>query len=69
MVRIPLERGFGARLEPRPGDASAHPYLLIAGAAAAALLPPVPSAALDALGADTAKSSAGGLSSRWSWWA
>ena len=31
MVRIPPERGRGARLELRLGDASANPYLLIAG--------------------------------------
>ncbi|MGW0583181.1 glutamine synthetase family protein, partial [Streptomyces sp. NPDC002920] len=38
MVRVPPERGSGARLELRLGDASANPYLLIAGATAAALL-------------------------------
>ncbi|NBM21172.1 glutamine synthetase family protein [Streptomyces sp. GC420] len=38
MVRIPPERGSGARLELRLGDASANPYLLIAATAAAALL-------------------------------
>ncbi|MER6961124.1 glutamine synthetase family protein [Streptomyces sp. NPDC000618] len=38
MVRIPPERGAGARLEMRLGDASANPYLLIAGTIAAALL-------------------------------
>lgn len=38
MVRIPPERGAGARLELRLGDASANPYLLIAGTIAAALL-------------------------------
>lgn len=38
MVRIPPERGSGARLELRLGDASANPYLAIAGTIAAALL-------------------------------
>jgi glutamine synthetase len=38
MVRIPPERGAGSRLEVRLGDASANPYLLIAGVLAAALL-------------------------------
>ena len=38
MLRIPPERGSGARLELRLGDASANPYLLIAGTLAAALL-------------------------------
>ncbi len=38
MVRIPPERGSGSRLELRLGDASANPYLLIAGTLAAALL-------------------------------
>jgi glutamine synthetase len=59
MVRIPPERGSGARLELRLGDASANPYLLIAGAVAAALLgvlageePPAP---LEGYGYDTAK--------------
>jgi len=56
MVRIPPERGSGARLELRLGDASANPYLLIAGTVAAALLgiragqePPAP---LDGYGYD-----------------
>jgi len=60
MVRIPPERGSGARFELRLGDASANPYLLIAGAVAAALLgieageePPAP---LEGYGYDTAKS-------------
>ncbi|WP_306319114.1 MULTISPECIES: glutamine synthetase family protein [unclassified Streptomyces] len=60
MVRIPPERGSGSRLELRLGDASANPYLLIAGALAAALLgvlaadePPAP---LEGYGYDTAKS-------------
>lgn len=60
MVRIPPERGSGARLEVRLGDASANPYLLIAGITAAALLgvqagkePPAP---LEGYGYDTAKS-------------
>ncbi|MDF5752249.1 glutamine synthetase family protein [Spongiactinospora sp. TRM90649] len=38
MIRIPPERGAGARLEVRLGDASANPYLMIAGVTAAALL-------------------------------
>ncbi|GAA3368332.1 type I glutamate--ammonia ligase [Streptomyces sannanensis] len=60
MVRIPPERGSGARLELRLGDASANPYLLIAGTIAAALLgvqageePPTP---LEGYGYDTARS-------------
>jgi glutamine synthetase len=59
MVRIPPERGGGARLELRLGDASANPYLLIAGTIAAALLgvqageePPAP---LQGYGYDTAR--------------
>ncbi|WP_060903489.1 glutamine synthetase family protein [Streptomyces europaeiscabiei] len=59
MVRIPPERGSGARLELRLGDASANPYLLIAGTLAAALLgvrageePPAP---LEGYGYDTAR--------------
>ncbi|WP_416979582.1 glutamine synthetase family protein [Streptomyces sp. T028] len=59
MVRIPPERGSGARLELRLGDASANPYLLIAGAIAAALLgvqageePPAP---LEGYGYDTSR--------------
>jgi len=38
MVRIPPERGRAARLELRLGDASANPYLAIAGLLAAAQL-------------------------------
>lgn len=60
MVRVPPERGAGARLELRLGDASANPYLLIAGTLAAALLgiqageePPAP---LEGYGYDTARS-------------
>ncbi|MEW2117800.1 glutamine synthetase family protein [Streptomyces sp. NPDC005474] len=60
MIRIPPERGSGARLELRLGDASANPYLLIAGTIAAALLgvqageePPAP---LEGYGYDTARS-------------
>ncbi|MFI6014062.1 glutamine synthetase family protein [Streptomyces sp. NPDC051243] len=59
MVRIPPERGGGARLELRLGDASANPYLLIAGTIAAALLgvrageePPAP---LQGYGYDTSR--------------
>ncbi|MFI6661587.1 glutamine synthetase family protein [Streptomyces sp. NPDC050523] len=59
MVRIPPERGSGARLELRLGDASANPYLLIAGTIAAALLgvrageePPSP---LEGYGYDTTR--------------
>ncbi|MER0247282.1 glutamine synthetase family protein [Streptomyces sp. HSW2009] len=60
MVRIPPERGAGSRLELRLGDASANPYLLIAGTLAAALLgilagdePPAP---LEGYGYDSARS-------------
>ncbi|MBG0851892.1 glutamine synthetase [Streptomyces spinoverrucosus] len=60
MVRIPPERGPGARLELRLGDAGANPYLLVAGTVAAALLgilageePPAP---LEGYGYDTARS-------------
>ncbi|MFE6774947.1 glutamine synthetase family protein [Streptomyces sp. NPDC057702] len=38
MVRVPPERGAGSRLELRLGDASANPYLIVAGTLAAALL-------------------------------
>ena len=38
MVRIPPERGKASRLELRLGDASANPYLAIAGLLAAAYL-------------------------------
>ena len=60
MVRIPPERGAGARFELRLGDAGANSYLLIAGTLAAALLgiraaeePPAP---LEGYGYDTARS-------------
>ncbi|MFJ3669406.1 glutamine synthetase family protein [Streptomyces sp. NPDC090106] len=60
MVRVPPERGGGARLELRLGDGGANPYLLIAGTIAAALLgvlagdePPPP---LEGYGYDTARS-------------
>ncbi|MFF7277276.1 glutamine synthetase family protein [Streptomyces griseorubiginosus] len=60
MVRVPPERGSGSRLELRLGDASANPYLLVAGTLAAALLgiqaaeePPAP---LEGYGYDTARS-------------
>jgi glutamine synthetase len=60
MLRVPPERGSGARLELRLGDAGANPYLLIAGTIAAALLgvrageePPAP---LEGYGYDTARS-------------
>ncbi|MGW3661858.1 glutamine synthetase family protein [Streptomyces sp. NPDC005141] len=60
MVRIPPERGSGARLEVRLGDASANPYLLIAGIIAAALLGvragEEPEAPLEGYGYDTARS-------------
>lgn len=38
MIRIPPERGSAARMELRLGDASANPYLVIAGMLAAALV-------------------------------
>lgn len=38
MLRVPPERGAGARLELRLGDASANPYLAVAGTVAAALI-------------------------------
>jgi glutamine synthetase len=60
MVRVPPERGSGARLELRLGDASANPYLIVAATVAAALLgvqageePPAP---LEGYGYDTARS-------------
>ncbi|MFD4507944.1 glutamine synthetase family protein [Streptomyces sp. NPDC058457] len=59
MVRVPPERGAGARLELRLGDASANPYLAIAATTAAALLgvlageePPAP---LEGYGYDATK--------------
>ncbi|WP_367324912.1 glutamine synthetase family protein [Streptomyces sp. HUAS ZL42] len=59
MVRIPPERGSGARLELRLGDAGANPYLLIAGTIAAALLGvqagEEPTAPLQGYGYDTAR--------------
>ncbi|KNE84219.1 MULTISPECIES: glutamine synthetase family protein [Streptomyces] len=62
MVRIPPERGSGSRLELRLGDASANPYLLIAGTVAASLLgilageePPAP---LEGYGYDPTKAAA-----------
>ncbi|MFE4514956.1 glutamine synthetase family protein [Kitasatospora sp. NPDC056783] len=60
MVRVPPERGSGSRFELRLGDASANPYLLIAGTLAAALLGVVagdePPAPLEGYGYDPAKS-------------
>jgi glutamine synthetase len=38
MIRVPPERGPGARMEVRLGDATANPYLIIAAVAAAAYL-------------------------------
>jgi glutamine synthetase len=59
MVRVPPERGRAARLELRLGDATANPYLVIAGLLAAACLgiqdglsAPAP---LEGYGYDTAK--------------
>ncbi|MEV0259616.1 glutamine synthetase family protein [Streptomyces sp. NPDC050732] len=56
MVRIPPERGAGTRLELRLGDASANPYLLVAGTVAAVLLgvrdKTEPPAALEGYGYD-----------------
>lgn len=60
MVRIPPERGSGARLALRLGDASANPYLAIAATIAAALLGVVaaeqPPAPLEGYGYDPARS-------------
>jgi glutamine synthetase len=60
MVRVPPERGAASRLEVRLGDATANPYLAIAGLLAAAYLgirdgltAPAP---LDGYGYDTEKS-------------
>jgi glutamine synthetase len=59
MIRIPPERGAGARMELRLGDAGANPYLVIAGTVAAALLgvlageePPAP---LEGYGYDSSR--------------
>ncbi|MGC0416259.1 glutamine synthetase family protein [Embleya sp. AB8] len=59
LVRIPPERGAGARLEIRLGDASANPYLAVAGLLAAVRLglrdraaPPAP---LEGYGYDSTK--------------
>src|SRR4029079_18887748 len=59
MVRIPPERGKASRMELRLGDASANPYLAIAGLLAAAYLgirdemqPPAP---LEGYGYDPSK--------------
>jgi len=38
MIRIPPERGGGSRMEVRLGDATANPYLAMAGTLAAAYL-------------------------------
>ena len=59
MVRIPPERGGASRLELRLGDATANPYLAIAGLLAAAYLgirdEMVPPAGLEGYGYDTSK--------------
>ncbi|MGW5655297.1 glutamine synthetase family protein [Streptomyces humi] len=59
MVRVPPERGTGARLELRLGDAGANPYLAIAATTAAALLGVLAGeelpAPLEGYGYDTAK--------------
>jgi glutamine synthetase len=60
MVRVPPERGTAARLEVRLGDASANPYLAIAGIVAAAYLgirdELEPPAALEGYGYDATRS-------------
>jgi glutamine synthetase len=71
MVRSPHERGAGARMEVRLGDASANPYLVMAAIGAAAYLgiknSTEPPAKLEGYGYDPAKSAvlplrlAGGL--------
>jgi glutamine synthetase len=60
MLRVPPERGAGARVELRLGDASANPYLAVAALSAAALLgvregkePPAP---LEGYGYDPGRS-------------
>ena len=59
MIRIPPERGRASRMELRLGDASANPYLAIAGTLAAAYLgirdKLVPPAKLEGYGYDTSK--------------
>ena len=59
MIRIPPERGRASRLELRLGDASANPYLAIAGLLAAAYLgirdKLTPPAKLEGYGYDTSK--------------
>ncbi|MFG1948162.1 glutamine synthetase family protein [Nonomuraea sp. NPDC048826] len=59
MLRVPPERGPGARFELRLGDASANPYLLLAGTLAAMLLGlragQEPSAPLEGYGYDTSR--------------
>jgi glutamine synthetase len=59
MVRIPPERGPGARMEVRLGDATANPYLAMAGVGAAVLLgvrdKVEPPAKLEGYGYDPAK--------------
>ena len=59
MVRIPPERGDSSRLELRLGDASANPYLIIAGLLGAAYLgiraKSTPPAALQGYGYDPTK--------------
>lgn len=59
MIRIPPERGRASRMELRLGDASANPYLAIAGLLAAAYLgirdKLAPPAKLEGYGYDTSK--------------